>query len=76
MCAVEKLGHEMAWWKTPSTLNKVRIQSVYSGKNWIDSVAVRHNGKTRAFSNFEKADGCAPDDGHRHPCAGSGLAAR
>jgi len=36
----EKLGHEMAWWKTPSTLNKVRIQSVYPGKNWIDSVAV------------------------------------
>ena len=54
---MEKLGHEMAWWKTPSTLNKVRIQSVYSGKNWIDSVAVRHNGKILAFSNFEKADG-------------------
>ena len=59
--AVEKLGHEMAWWKTSITLNKVRIQSVYSGKNWIDSVAVRHNGEIFAFSNFQRADGYAPD---------------
>ena len=51
----------MAWWKTPIALNKVRIQSVYSGKNWIDSVAVRHNGEIFAFSNFQRADGYTPD---------------
>ena len=45
----EKLGHEMAWWKTPSTLNKVRIQSVYLEKNWIDSVAVGTTGKLAPF---------------------------
>ncbi len=50
----EKLGHEMAWWKTPSTLNKVRIQSVYLEKNWIDSVAVGTTGKLSPFPTLRR----------------------
>jgi len=58
--AAAQLGHEMAWWKTPDSLNKVRIQSVYSGKNWIDSIAVRHNRELLAFASFDRADGYMP----------------
>ena len=60
--ALGVLGHEMTWWKNLRSLSKVRIQSIYSGKNWIDAVAIRHNGEFLAGSSFEKADGYRPDE--------------
>ena len=52
-----RFNREMSWWQDASEVSKIRFTNCDPGKNWIDSVKIRHNGKLIAASYFDSAGG-------------------
>ena len=55
--AVGQLGHELGWWNSPSSLDKLRITSSVFGKNWVDAVTIWHDGDLLASTGFNSDEG-------------------
>ncbi len=54
--AMKSVQHELAWWHDTAYLSRLRISSNV-GKNWIDAITIRHNGKLVASTSFNSSNG-------------------
>ncbi len=52
-----KLGREMAWWQDAVDVSKIRLAFIYAGRNWIDSIRIRHDDRQIAACGFNAEDG-------------------
>lgn len=52
-----KFGREMAWWHDSADLSKIRLSFTYAGRNWIDSIRIRHDDRLIAGCGFDAEDG-------------------
>lgn len=56
-----KCGREMAL-KQTGELSTLRLTAVQGGRNWIDSITIRHDGKLLASTGFSRDDGYAANE--------------